>query len=258
MKNKYTFIAVTTILLLSAKLNSQVIISQDFEGPLTGWTNQGSLVSTQNSITAHSGGGMLALSTGSALTSPTFALPGVAKNLTFWLNSFNDTPFGYSFTADLLQNGSTVLALGSWQSDIYSAINPWSQKAINIPSGFNGSNYSLRFSVQSFTNPNLRFYLDDISLGFGAVSVTKHSDFKNNFNIINNQTDHVVQIFSSTNNNGINVSIYSIDGALVYLKNDLTVLKSSPIQINTSSLRSGIYLIKLSGTNGEYTQKILF
>lgn len=103
---------------LKANLFGQIIISQDFEGPLTGWVNKGTLTSVQNSITAYAVAGMLALSTGSALASPTFALPSGAKYVSFWLNSFNDTPFGYTFAADLLQNGTPVFALGSWMSDI--------------------------------------------------------------------------------------------------------------------------------------------
>lgn len=238
--------------------SAQVIISQDFEGPLTGWTNQGTLTSTQNSITAHSGGGMLALSTGSALTSPTFALPSGAKNVSFWLNSFNDAPFAYSFTADLLQNGTSVLALGSWMSDTYSAINPWSQIAINIPSGFSGNDYTLSFKVQSFTNPNLRFYLDDIYLSTGAVGLKDNSLSNSDIKIITNVTNKTLTIYSNTNFENNDIQIMSIDGKVIFTKQSVDILKSYFTEINLPEVNGGLYILKLSNATGAFTNKLVF
>lgn len=257
MKNNFTFIAAVAIILSCTKVNAQVIISQDFEGPLTGWTNQGTLTSTQNSITAHSGGGMLALSTGSALTSPTFALPSGAKNVSFWLNSFNDAPFAYSFTADLLQNGTSVLTLGSWMSDIYSTINPWSQIAINIPSGFSGNDYSITFKVQSFTNPNLRFYLDDIYLSTGAVGLKENNTLNSEVKIINDGANKTLKIYTNTNFENNNIQIMSIDGKVVFTKQSVDILKSSYYEINLPEVNEGLYILKLSNNAGSISKKLL-
>ncbi|MDX2173942.1 MAG: T9SS type A sorting domain-containing protein [Bacteroidota bacterium] len=258
MKNNFTFIALAAIILSSTKVNAQVIISQDFEGPLTGWTNQGTLTSTQNSITAHSGGGMLALSTGSALTSPTFALPSGAKNVSFWLNSFNDAPFGYSFTADLLQNGTSVLTLGSWMSDIYSAINPWSQISINIPSGFSGNDYSITFKVQSFTNPNLRFYLDDIYLSTGAVGLKDNNALSSDIKVINDVTNKTLKIYPNTNLENNEIQITSIDGKVIFTKQSVDILKSSYYEINLPEVNEGLYILKVSNTTVTFAKKLAF
>ncbi len=258
MKNKYVVLLITVIILYCAKLKSQAIISQDFEGPLSGWINQGTLTSTQNSITAYSGNGMLALSTGSALTSPTFSLPSGAKYISFWLNSFNDAPFAYSLSVDLLQNGISVASFGPWQSDIYSAINPWNQNVITIPSGFSGNDFSISFKVQSFTNPILRFYLDDIylSLGTSAVGVEENSILNSGIRIIN-AIDNAIKIFTETNMYNSSLQITTLDGKLVYSKCGIDVIRYIPLEIDLSENKSGLYLIKVSNQNGVLTRKLI-
>ncbi len=243
---------------LKANLFGQVIISQDFEGPLTGWVNQGTLTSVQNSITAYAGGGMLALSTGSALASPIFALPSGAKYVSFWLNSFNDAPFGYTFTADLLQNGTLVFVLGSWMSDVSSAINPWSQQVINIPSGFTGNDFSISFKVQSFTNPNLRFYLDEIylSVGTSAVGVKENSELTSDIKIVKDFGNNI-KIFAVANMYNNDLQITTLDGKVVYLKCGIDIIGSIPLDIDLSEIKSGLYLIKLSNQNGALIRKLI-
>lgn len=256
MKNKLNIAIVFALAFTLHTLNAQVIISQDFEGPLTGWTNQGAVVSSQNSVTPYAGGGMLSINTGSMLVSPTFSLPGVAKNLTFWVNEYNASPFGgYGISASLLQNNTSVLSLGTW-----SDLNTWTQQGVNIPSGFSGSNFSISFAVQPFIDPNVRFYLDDISLSVGttAVGIQENSNLYSDIKITQDPTNpKKIKIYANDMVGNADLQINSLDGKVILLKKGNDIIKSTPFEIDLSEIKEGIYLIKLSNKDGVITSKLI-
>lgn len=258
LKIKQCVLATLTILFITFSSNAQSILSQNFEGPLIGWFNQGIVTTSQNSITPYAGSGMVSLSTGNALTSPTFSLPNGAKYVSFWFNSFNDSPFNYAISADLLQNGSSVLTLGTWQSDIYSAINPWVQKAINIPSGFSGNNYSLSFSVTSNINPVTRFYLDDINLEVGSVGIKQHESLNSKIKFTTDNTKKIVYICSEDDYKDNCIQILSLEGKIIYKKTKINLAKNSVFEINLSEINNCIYLLNLSNEIGEVGKKLIF
>lgn len=252
-----------TILAISAIgfSKGQVILSQDFEGPLTGWSNQGILTTSQNSITPHGGSGMVSLSTGNALTSPTFALPSGAKFISFWFNSFNDSPFNYSISADLLLNGSPVLALGTWQSDIYSNINPWSLKGINIPTGFSGSNYSVSFKVPTSINPVARFYLDDILVSGGTFDVGIKQNTIDPFNLIITSdltNERVIKLIANSEISNADLEVISIEGKKVFTKNDISISSKNVIEIDLTQTYGNFYFISLTTNKGKVVKKVIF
>jgi hypothetical protein len=255
MKNKLITLLFITFT-IKANLFGQVIISQDFEGPLAGWINQGNLVSSQGTVNPHAGGGMLAINTGSMLVSPTFSLPGGAKILTFWVNEYNASPFGgYGISASLLQNSTSVLSLGTW-----SDLTTWTQKGVNIPNGFSGSNFSISFAVQPFIDPNVRFYLDDISLSTGTTAVGRQETtyFYSDINITQDPTNHKrIKIYADATIENADLQINSLDGQVILLKKGNDFIKSTPFEIDLSEIKEGIYIIKLSNKDGVITSKLI-
>lgn len=258
MKSKIKMIAFVILTLKFIHVKTQVIITQDFESPLTGWISQGTVTAFQNSITPYAGGAMLALGTGSTLTSPTFSIPSGAKYLSFWLNSFNDAPFTYNFNVDLLQNGNSVLNLGSWMSDIYSKINPWNQIAINIPSGFNGNDYSIRFKVQSFTNPNLRFYLDEIIFSAGSVGILENKTLLGDFVITSDAFNKTLRLTSKNNFNNLEMKIFSIDGILKYDHRNNKLESANSLDLSLSDFTAGIYFVQVKKGQAFFSKRIIF
>jgi len=178
--------------------------------------------------------------------------------LSFWLNSFNDAPFGYTFTADLLQNGTPAFALGSWMSDIYSAINPWNQQVINIPSGFNGNDFSISFKVQSFTNPNLRFYLDEIylSMGTSAVGVKENTLLNSDIKVVKD-ADNKIKIYTNATMFNNDLQITTLDGKVVYSKKGIDIITSTPLEIELSEIKGGLYLLRVINKDGALTRKLV-
>lgn len=256
MKNKFTLLVVITLLFCTSEANSQVIISQDFEGPLTGWTNQGNVVSSQGTVNPHGGGGMLSINTGSMLVSPTFTLPTGAKNLTFWVNEYNASPFGgYGIGASLLQNSTSVLSLGTW-----SDLTTWTQQGVNIPSGFSGSNFSISFAVQPFIDPNVIFYLDDISLSVGttAVGIKENALLSSDIKIckdVHNEKRVMIYSDESMQNNYLQIS--TLDGKLIFMHKDLDIIKTKPLEIDLPGAEEGLYILKLSNKDGVIMRKFI-
>ena len=235
-------------------LFSQAIISQDFESPLTGWFNQGVVTVSQNSVTPHGGSAMLALNSASTLTSPTFSLPGGAKNLSFWLNSYNPTPFSYDLRVNLLQNGSPVLSLGSWQS----TLTAWGLQGVNIPVGYSGNNFAVSFSVQ-VTDPNLKFYLDDISLSVGAIGLNESKNLNHALKVFQDIFDpRIVKIQSTKEVIDMHLQLFSLDGKKVLERKTISIEANSPYGLSLEGFTSGLYLIKVNTREGSITRKIFF
>ncbi|MBL7909622.1 MAG: T9SS type A sorting domain-containing protein [Bacteroidia bacterium] len=241
---------------VKANLFAQVIISQNFEAPLTGWTNQGNLVSSQGTVNPHAGGGMLAINTGSMLISPTFSLPGGAKNLTFWVNEYNASPFGgYGISASLLQNSTSVLSLGTW-----SDVNAWTQQGVNIPSGFSGSNFSISFAVQPFIDPNVIFYLDDIALSVGttAVGIKENTLLNSDIKICKDSyNEKRIKIYSNESVENSELQIYTLDGKLIFTQKDLDIMRTTPLEIDLTGGKEGLYIVKLISSKGVIARKFI-
>ena len=153
---------------LSAFGSAQTIISQDFEGPLTNWYNEGSVVGNENSVSPLSGSSMLSLGNFERLECPQFNLPAGNKNVAFWFRTYAPaSPYIYSIRVNLMQGGNQIVTLGTYTM----SESEWQYIAVNIPSGYSGSGHSIQFEVPNYASPTFfKFYLDEISISQGLAS----------------------------------------------------------------------------------------
>lgn len=255
MKNRIETIVSLIVFFVNINIiNSQVIITQDFEGPLTGgWMSNGSIVSAQNSINAYAGSGMLALGQQKSLSSPAFTLPAGSKNLSFWLNISSPSVFA-SIGAMLTQNSNTVVNLGTW-----TYLSNWQQITINIPAGYTGNNYAITFSVQSSVSTT-NFYLDDINVSAGSfpTGINKnegfYSDIKIGRDVFNKNT---VQLFSNEILENSDLYITTIEGNEIFSMKSINILNSKAFEINLPEINSGVYLLKLKNKDKVIVGKII-
>jgi hypothetical protein len=248
------------LILLGALVNgiqAQVILSEGFDGPLSGWTNQGSVVGTQGTVSPHAGGGMAALAVSNILTSSNFSLPTGDKHISFWINEYNASPFGaYSISADLLQNGTSVKNLGTWKD-----ITKWTYIAADYLSAYSGNNFSISFTVQSFIDPNVRFYIDDIKVanGFSEVGVEESSFNGARLAIKQDRTNSkLVLIQASDNTQLLDVEIVEISGkSLMYQYFGNTKTDQNTV-LDLTELQDGVYLVKVKSSEGIVFTKLVF
>lgn len=245
-------ILVLGIILQSFEIISQTIVTQNFEAPLVGWVTDGTITSTQNSISPVSGSAMLSLNANGYLESPAFSLPAGAKYLTFWLNS-NMT--GTNIDVKLSQNNSPVLTLGSFQNGNLI----WSQKTLNIPAGYTGSNYSILFEVPLSAHSLHRYYLDDIKVeaGQSPTSIFENSYLLNGVTVIQ-QTglENKIIIKTLSTISGINLSLFDVNGKMVYFLNDYEIVSGEQV-VNLPNQGDGIYILHLEKDNKKITRKLI-
>ncbi|MEP5339736.1 MAG: T9SS type A sorting domain-containing protein [Algibacter sp.] len=89
------------------------------------------------------------------------------------------------------------------------------------------------------------------------ITTLSNSKFNNTgFSIYPNPAKNIIELkFSRTINNIINTSIYNIQGKLILdSKNNI---QNSEIQLNVSSLKSGIYFLKVNDGISKITQKLI-
>jgi hypothetical protein len=236
---------------------AQTILSEGFEGPLTGWVNQGSVVGVQGTVNPHSGGGMVSLAVSNVLTSSDFILPSGEKHISFWLNEFNASPFGgYTIVVDLLQNGSLVKNLGSWKD-----VSKWTYLAADYLSSYAGTNFSLRFTVQSFINPEVRFYIDDIKIasGFSEVGVEEVPRYLQDIKIAQLVGDQKKLSISSSNMTRLeNLKVFDLQGRLLFSEPGQALDLSKGHEIDLDGIHAGIYLVQIKTTEGIISRKIIF
>lgn len=239
------------IIMKSFSMNSQTIVSQDFEGPLVGWPTNATVTSTQNSVTPVSGSAMLSLGASSYIHSPNFSLPTGAKHVSFWLNSYLT---GYDITVKLYQNNLPVLTLGTFQN----SNTQWSLKNINIPGSYSGSDYTILFEVVPNAVGALRYYLDDIKVEVGQAPTSIKE--------INNLTDvSVIQqpglenriiIKANSTVSGINLSLFDVKGKMVFSLNDFEINSNEQI-VDLPNQGEGIYILNIEKNNKKYVKKMI-
>ncbi len=254
MRNKIFLHLILMILFLKGNLIvGQVIISQDFEGPLTGgWMSNGTILGSQNSINAYAGSGMISLGQQKNLTGPVFTLPAGTKNLSFWWNVAVPSAFA-TLNAVLAQNSSTVANLGSW-----TFATAWQQTIINIPAGYTGNNYTITFSVQS-SSSSTTFYLDEINLSAGSfpTSVNESEEDDAHITIVQDVFDrNKIKILGTKEAEDFDLYIFTIDGKEVFLRKAINISGSPTSEIELPEISKGLYILKLSNGKKFYTQKL--
>lgn len=241
------------MLVVAFNIRSQTIVSQDFEGPLSGWYNEGTVTGLQNGISPQAGSGMLSLSINQQLESPSFNLPTGNKGVSFWLNTYNPyNLFTFSIEVLLLQGGNPVLTLGTWTN-----VNTWSNFAVAIPSGYNGNNYSVRFHVLNYSNSynSLRFYLDNINISTGIVTEIA---------TIEHESSNVIKIYPNPNSGELNISIQNPDlnsNLEIYSSMGHLLLSEKLIATNQSfdisHLSRGVYFVKTKSEKTVHNSKLV-
>ncbi|MCE3225545.1 MAG: Secretion system C-terminal sorting domain [Bacteroidetes bacterium] len=236
-------------------INAQTLISQDFEGPLTGWYNEGTVTGSENGKVPYAGAGMLSMEINENLESPYFTLPAGSKNVSFQMNSYNPYSFlSFSIEVDLYQNGNPDLSLGTFTN-----VSAWNFYSINIPAGYSGSNYSVNFHVLNYSSSynNLRFYLDDINVSTGlATSIKTESVMNDCYKILHDGSNIKKLTIQQTNDkSSFIVEVISMEGRTIYKKESST---DPQLEVDLSDVPTGIYNLRVSDNKNVFNKKIVF
>lgn len=86
---------------------------------------------------------------------------------------------------------------------------------------------------------------------------TLNYDSENNIKIFPNPNNGVFYIFSSNNDETMELNINDLHGKNVYKSLLQNIQAGMPTQVNTAQLPKGIYIIQLKGTTTNFTQKLL-
>ena len=233
-------------------IHSQTILSQDFEAPLVGWATDGILTNTQNSISPVSGSAMLSLNANGYLESPGFNLPSGSKYVTLWLNS-NMT--GTDITIKLSQNYNPILNLGNFQN----ANGIWSQKILNIPVGYTGSNYTILFEVPASAHSLHRYYLDDIKVEVGQAPtfISEYSLLLEGVSVFQEHgNEDKIVVKSNSKISNLDLSLIDLNGKLVFSIKNYEITSSEQV-LNLPHQFYGVYILNLESNNRKYTKKII-
>ncbi len=240
------------IFLNSIAMNSQTIITQDFEAPLVGWVTNGTVTNTQNSVTPVSGSAMLSLGASDYIESPNFSLPAGSKYVSFWLNSYLT---GYDITIKLYQNNLQVLTLGTFQNNNAQ----WSLKNINIPAGYSGGGYTILFDVVPNAVGSLRYYLDDIKVEVGQAptSILENNQLLDGVSVDQKFGSENTLVFkTSVFPLNIDFKLFDIQGRTCYSANNLEIL-SNEQNLTIPHVEEGLYILRLQKDNKSFEKKVL-
>lgn len=254
---KKIILIITSFLILVGTYHSQIIVSQNFEGPFpssinydgTKWFRSStpitSLVSSAGNLTPYEGTTCISLSSSyqAVLKTPYFEkLAGLYK-LSFWYHA----PYPQVFFEIKLYDTVSSTSLLTLNTNLdYN--NTWEYKEFFIPSGYIG-NYYLNFR-SSYDE----IYIDDISL------VAQNSTKTNENNNLVNQ----IKLYPNPSSNGIiNINIadlettylnvFDVSGKQVFNSH----LNKKNTQIDLSHLTKGVYYAKFQIKNQVVTKKII-
>lgn len=225
------------------------------------------LASTIAPGTAVDGGGtvLLPLASRTNLTTSTI-------NNTFYIGSAsieNPLPVKYiSFTGVSINNSSLLNWITASETN---------NKEFAIERSFDGTNFEIIGKVKGngnvSTTSNYTFIdaLNNISKTSTIFYRLKQIDFDGQFDYsktiqITNDSKLIVELSPNPVNDKLNivtnantnqvVEILDINGK-VYVSQEINAAQANGVEINTSSLSKGIYLIKLTNQNEVYTKKII-
>lgn len=217
--------------------------------------------------TAVDGGGtvLLPLASRTNLTTSTI-------NNTFYIGSAsieNPLPVKYiSFTGVSINNSSVLNWITASETN---------NKEFAIERSFDGSNFEIIGKVKGngnvSTTSNYTFIdaLNNVSKTSTIFYRLKQIDFDGQFDYsktiqINNDSKLIVELSPNPVNDKLNivtnantnqvVEILDVNGK-VYVSQEINAALADGVEINTSSLNRGIYLIKLTNQNEVYTKKII-
>lgn len=171
-------------------------------------------------------------------------------NSTFWVRA-NRAGIQVQITYDIFDAAGTKITGNNTGAYTISAADTWEEvttsKVINDP--FHQIQYRLKVRSQSNALTGDVVMFDNVSASFTYATLSNESfDNKPNFTMYPNPVKN--ELFISSENDIQKVEIYNITGQRI-----LEVNNSK--RINTSSLRNGIYMVKLTSENGGVSVKKL-
>lgn len=246
MKSKK--IAGVFVILFALSVKAQTIFYEGFEGPLSNWYNQGTLIGFDNNITPYAGAGMLKFSNNQTAETPTFTLPTGAKYISFYRTSPVQSVFNYQLQVSLLQNGSPAFTIGN-----FFTATGWNNVTLAIPSNYSGANFSLQFKVPNYSgSPSFNFYVDEIKLSSGTVDIKSNTAATFNYiskKLIDGSTQ--LQFYNTTS--PLNITLIDVCGKLIFKKE----LDGVSNELNISSEHKGLYYLTLSSKQNQQTIKLV-
>lgn len=175
------------------------------------------------------------------LITPALAIPAEGATLAWWVAAQDpDYPADHY---EVKVSTSTTLSSFTTVHDETIASGDWEERTVNL-NNYAGQTIYIAFVHNNCTD-NFRMKIDDISVTPG-VGI---NDNENNVSIYPNPANNVVNVNAASNIN--NVEIFNMMGQRVAVidANDTNV------QINTTALSNGMYLMRITTENGVSNQK---
>jgi glucosylceramidase len=146
-------------------------------------------------------------------------------------------------------------ALTSIGSGYYYITNVYSGKALDVEgvSTANGANIQV-WTYGGGTNQQWSFVQVEATKSSEIATSIAHTDAGNDLSYYPNPASSFIHLKSEVTDSYNSIEIYSLNGSILYSQNLKTISNNS---INIESLKSGVYLIKLSGNNAIKTEMLI-
>ncbi len=180
------------------------------------------------------------------LISPQIDL-GINSSMTFWVKSFSDQYGLEEYNVGVSTTGMEPGDFTFLNTEVLEAPTTWTEEYYDL-SMYDGQ--SVYVAINCVSTDRWVFMVDDISVDF-TVGVPDIQTEENAVSVFPNPATNQITIVSA--NEITEVDIYNYVGQMVYS----SVAKNTTMTLNTSSLSTGVYFIKVKSEVGITTRKLM-
>jgi hypothetical protein len=163
------------------------------------------------------------------------------------------TDCGATWASVFNESGSSLMTLPAAQPQFFpSAASDWATTNIDMSAYDNMQDVIVRFKATSAYGNNL--FIDNINLGTAAVGVEDIT--ASTFDVYPNPATDVVTVeLSEVGSVDAQIEVLDIKGQVV--SSEVMSAGQTSVQVNTSSLASGIYTVRVKSENGVATERVV-
>ena len=176
------------------------------------------------------------------LITPAIAIPENGATLKWWVAAQDASYPADHYEVMISTTGTSISNFTSVFNETLST-NVWNERTVNL-NNYAGQNIYVAFVHNNCTDEFL-MKLDDISV----TEPTGINDFDNNVNVYPNPANNVINVNANSNINTVEVFNMMGQQVAAFDANDTNV------QINTTALSNGMYMMKITTENGVINQK---
>lgn len=151
------------------------------------------------------------------------------------------------------------LATDGFHAESYTPVQyrGWKSHVITLPQAALTSNFRFKFQFKS-TELGNNIFLDNINVS-SVVGITEQEVFDANVNMYPNPAKNQLNInYSLTSAGDVHVGVYDLLGREVLSANALNQqVGNQTLQLNTTALQNGVYLVKLQAGDQTITRKVV-